>query len=184
MALAGHCESRPGRERGIAMQEPQPSPDPAAKRTVLRMFTYGLYVIGVSDGSDANLFTANWLTQVSFEPPLLALSVENDTRSHRIIERSRRFAVSVLQAGRRELAGDLGRHSTPDLPDKLGRTPHRIASNGCPVLEDALGYLTCEVESSTSAGDSTLYLARVTEAVSLREGEALTMREAGFRHAG
>ncbi|HEX5368574.1 MAG TPA: flavin reductase family protein [Dehalococcoidia bacterium] len=151
---------------------------------MLRLFTYGLYVVGVSDGDDANVFTANWLTQVSFEPPLLALSVENGARSHRIIERSRRFAVSVLETGRRELAGDLGKHSTPELPDKLGRTSHRLAANGCPVLEEALGYVGCEVESSTPAGDSTVYIARVTEAVSLRDGTPLTMREAGFRHAG
>jgi flavin reductase (DIM6/NTAB) family NADH-FMN oxidoreductase RutF len=157
--------------------------DPAAKRIVLRLFTYGLYVIGVSDGTDANVFTANWLTQVSFDPPLLALSVENDCRSHGIIERGRKFAVSVLETGRREMAGDLGRHST-ESPDKLSKVAHRFASNGCPVVEDALGYLACEVESSTPAGDSTLYVARVTEAVSLKEGEPLTMRETGFRHAG
>jgi len=157
--------------------------DVAAKRAVLRMFTYGLYVVGVSDGDDTNVFTANWLTQVSFEPPLLALSVENGCRSHGIIERGRRFAVSVLETGRRELAGDMGRHST-EVPDKLTRVPHTFAGNGCPVLGDALGYVACEVESSISAGDSTLYVARVTEAVVLREGEPLTMREAGFRHAG
>jgi flavin reductase (DIM6/NTAB) family NADH-FMN oxidoreductase RutF len=157
--------------------------DPAAKRTVLRLFTYGLYVVGVNDGNDANVFTANWLTQVSFEPPLLALSVENGTRSHRIIERSRRFAVSVLETGRRDLAGDLGRHST-ESSNKLGGVAHRFAANGCPVLEDALGYVACDVQSSTPAGDSTLYVALVTEAVSLRDGTPLTMREAGFRHAG
>lgn len=157
--------------------------DPAAKRAVLRLFTYGLYVIGVSDGDDANVFTANWLTQVSFDPPLVALSVENGCRSHGIIERGRKFAVSVLETGRRDLAGDLGRHST-ESSNKLSLAPHRFAVNGCPVLEEALGYVACEVESSTPAGDSTVYIARVVEAVALREGEPLTMREAGFRHAG
>jgi flavin reductase (DIM6/NTAB) family NADH-FMN oxidoreductase RutF len=52
------------------------------------------------------------------------------------------------------------------------------------LLEEALGYVVCEVESSTHAGDSTVYIARVVEAVPLRDGEPLTMREAGFRHAG
>jgi flavin reductase (DIM6/NTAB) family NADH-FMN oxidoreductase RutF len=158
-------------------------PDPAARRAVLRFFTYGLYVVGVSDGSDANVFTANWLTQVSFDPPLLALSVENGCRSHAIIERGRKFAVSVLETGRRDVAGDLGRHST-ESPDKLSKVAHRFAANGCPVLDDALGYVACEVESVTPAGDSTVYVARISEAVVLREGEPLTMRESGFRHAG
>ena len=162
----------------------QPEPlDPVVRRTVLRLFTYGLYAVGVSDGTDANVFTANWLTQVSFDPPLLALSVENDCRSHGIIERGRKFAVSVLETGWRELAGDLGRHST-ESPDKLTKVAHHFAANGCPVLDEALGYVACEVESSTPAGDSTVYIARVVKAVSLKDGEPLTMREAGFRHAG
>ena len=109
--------------------------------------------------------------------------MENDCRSHAIIERGRTFAVSVLETGRRELAGDLGRHST-ESPDKLSKVAHRFAANGCPVLEDALGYVGCDVESSTPAGDSTLYIARVTEAVSLKDGAPLSMGEAGFRHAG
>ena len=158
-------------------------PDPTVKRTVLRLFTYGLYVVGVRDDTDANVFTANWLMQISFDPPMLALSVENGCRSHAIIERGRRFAVSVLETGRRDLAGGLGRHSTEDS-DKLSKVAHRFATNGCPVLDEALGYVACEVESSTPAGDSTVYVARVVEAVSLREGAPLTMREAGFRHAG
>ena len=77
----------------------------------------------------------------------------------------------------------MGRHST-ESSDKLSMVPHSFADNGCPVLDEALGFVACEVESSTPAGDSTVYIARVTEAVSVREGEPLTMREAGFRHAG
>jgi flavin reductase (DIM6/NTAB) family NADH-FMN oxidoreductase RutF len=157
--------------------------DAEARQTVLRLFTYGLYVVGVNDGEDANVFTANWLTQVSFDPPLLALSVENDCRSRGIIDRGGCFAVSVLESGQRSIASELGRSSKSE-PDKLSKARHEWAANGCPVLPDALGYLGCEVQSSTPAGDSVLYVARVTEAVSYHQGAPLTMREAGFRHAG
>jgi flavin reductase (DIM6/NTAB) family NADH-FMN oxidoreductase RutF len=157
--------------------------DQSAKRTVLRFFTYGLYVVGVSDGSDANVFTANWLTQVSFEPPMVALSVENGCRSQRVLERSGRFAVSVLATGQREVAGSLGRSSSSE-PDKLSQWPHRLTIDGCPVLRDALGYVECRVTSSAPAGDSTVYIAEVVAAEVLREGEPLTMKEAGFRHSG
>jgi flavin reductase (DIM6/NTAB) family NADH-FMN oxidoreductase RutF len=157
--------------------------DPAARKAVLRLVSYGMYVVGVSDGEDANVFTANWLTQVSFDPPLLALSVEKGCRSDGIIGRSRRFAVSFLASGQRQVAADLGK-SSASVPDKLGKVSHRLSANRCPVLEDALAYVACEVVSMTPAGDSNLYIAEVVEAVSLREGEPLTMRDAGFRHAG
>ena len=43
--------------------------DVGVKRAVMRAFTYGLYAVGVRSGERYNLFTANWLTQVAFEPP-------------------------------------------------------------------------------------------------------------------
>ena len=44
--------------------------DNALKKTVLRMFTYGLYAVTAKPGADISVMTANWLTQCSFEPPL------------------------------------------------------------------------------------------------------------------
>ena len=55
--------------------------DPNLKKQVLRTFTYGLYAVSCADEGEVNIFTANWLTQVSFDPPLLAVSVENLSKS-------------------------------------------------------------------------------------------------------
>src|SRR5436309_15964807 len=83
--------------------------DASTKKRVLRTFTYGLYAVSCADNGEVNIFTANWLTQVSFEPPLLALSVENDSKSLPMLLRSGRFTVNVYRAGERELAGKLGK---------------------------------------------------------------------------
>src|SRR5438552_829037 len=57
-------------------------------------------------------------------------------------------------------------------------------ANGCPILEDALGYLECRVAGELPAGDHTVFVGEIVEAGVLREGEALTMRETGFRYSG
>ena len=54
--------------------------DPKVKKQALRTFTYGLYAISCVEGETVNMFTANWLSQVSFEPPLVAVSVENASK--------------------------------------------------------------------------------------------------------
>jgi flavin reductase (DIM6/NTAB) family NADH-FMN oxidoreductase RutF len=167
------------------------SVDEAAKKAVLRLFTYGLYVVTSRHGERQDAFTANWLTQISFEPPLLALSIENDAVSLELIRASGAFAVCVLEAGRRELAGALGR-SLRRSPDKLDGLAWLATAGGAakdeallpPVLADSLGYVRCAMQSETPAGDSTLLVARVVDAVLLRAGEPLTMRDAGFRHSG
>jgi flavin reductase (DIM6/NTAB) family NADH-FMN oxidoreductase RutF len=158
--------------------------DEAAKRTVLRKFTYGLYAITVRDGEHRNAFTANWVSQVSFEPPMVMVSVENDGESIKLIQASGRFAVSAFQAGQRELAGALGRKSR-NAPNKLDGVATTDSPGGLPILQDALGWLECRVAGKLPAGDHTLYLAEVVEAgVVHEEAEGLTMKETGFRYFG
>lgn len=157
--------------------------DPSAKKRVLRTFTYGLYAISCADNGEVNIFTANWLTQVSFDPPLLVLSVENDSKSLPMLLRSSKFTVNVYRSGERELAGKLGK-SAVQHPDKLQDVAYEIGTNGCPILKDALAWVACEVQRTMEAGDSTLLLAQVVDVGMLGQGQPLTMSEAGFRHAG
>lgn len=157
--------------------------DPAIKKQTLRLFTYGLYVIMCNDGEMVNGFTANWLTQVSFEPPLLAVSVENDSKSLPMILRSGKFTVNVLRSGQRELAGALGK-SALKQPNKLDSVAYSIRTDGYPILHDALAWVACNVRQSVEAGDSTVIIAEIMDVGMLAEGQPLTMNEAGFRHAG
>jgi flavin reductase (DIM6/NTAB) family NADH-FMN oxidoreductase RutF len=157
--------------------------DPNLIKQVLRTFTYGLYAVSCANEGEVNVFTANWLTQVSFDPPLLAVSVENISKSLPMILRSRKFTVNVLRSGDRELAGKLGK-SALQHPDKLANITFHPGPNGCPILEDALAWVACEVIHTAEAGDSTLIIAEVVDVGIQGEGQPLTMVEAGFRHAG
>lgn len=157
--------------------------DQALKKQVLRTFTYGLYAVSCANEGEVNMFTANWLTQVSFDPPLLAVSVENASKSLPMILNSRKFTVNVLRSGERELAGKLGK-SAIKHPDKLTDVGFDPGANGCPVLHNALSWVACEVRHTAEAGDSTLIVAEVVDTGMPGEGQALTMAEAGFRHAG
>lgn len=157
--------------------------DEAAKKSILRKFTYGLYAITVRDGERRNTFTANWVTQVSFEPPMLALAVENDSESIHLIEASGRFAVNAFATGQRELAGSLGRKSK-NVPNKLAGIATFDSPGGLPLLADGLGWLECVVTGKLPAGDHTVYLAEVVEAGQLADADGLSMKETGFRYFG
>ncbi len=157
--------------------------DTAIKKQALRLFTYGLYVVMSIDKDEVNAFTANWLTQVSFDPPLLAVSIENDAKSLTMIRNSGTFTINVLRTGQRELAGTLGR-SALKVPDKLASIAHKKTEAGYPILLSGLGWVACAVRQTLPTGDSTLVIAEVVDAGILAEGQPLTMAEAGFRHAG
>lgn len=157
--------------------------DDAIKKEALRLFTYGLYAVSVEAGGQRNAFTANWLTQVSFEPPMLMLSIENDSASLPIARAAGRFVVSVYDASQRELAGQLGK-SLIRSPEKLAQVGLEATPSGQPYLSSALAWVEVAIEREAPAGDSTLLIGRVVDAGMLRREEPLTMRAAGFRHAG
>ena len=157
--------------------------DDATKKEALRLFTYGLYAVSMRAGDQRNAFTANWLSQVSFDPPLVALSIENASASLPLIREAGRFVVNVYESGQRDLAGRLGK-TLSRAPDKLDGIALGATPSGQPFLSDTLGWVEVALESETSAGDSTLLLGRVVDAGMQRRGEPLTMLAAGFKHAG
>ena len=159
--------------------------DPQAKKTVLRAITYGLYAVSAEHEGERGIFTANWLSQASFEPPLVMVSVERDSSTLPLIRASGLFVVSPLLDGQKELAGALGRPKAR-AGDKFATLdlPVVQTESGQPALANALGYLVCRVESESPAGDSVVIIGEVIEAATLHEGAPLEMRVAGFRHAG
>jgi flavin reductase (DIM6/NTAB) family NADH-FMN oxidoreductase RutF len=159
--------------------------DQAAKKKVLRDFTYGLYAVTAAHEGERGVFTANWLSQASFEPPLVMLSVENDSSTLPLIRASGRFAICPFDENQKALAGALGRPKAR-AGDKYATLDLSIVDtgSGVPALADSLGYVVCMVRQEVPAGDSVVFIGEVVEARSFSDVPPLEMRAAGFRHAG
>jgi flavin reductase (DIM6/NTAB) family NADH-FMN oxidoreductase RutF len=127
---------------------------------IFRRLTNGLYVVGVAHGEQRNAFTAAWLTQASFEPLLLALSVNPDHASYPLLSASGCFTVSVLRRGQLELARHFGTISGRTA-DKLAGQRWQTALGGAPVLSDAAAYLECRLVGRHRAGEHELVVGKV-----------------------
>jgi len=92
---------------------------------LFQRLTQGVYVVGVAHGEVRNAFTAAWVMQVSFEPLLLALSINPHHSSYRLLQDGRAFSVNVLKRGQLDLAEHYGR---PAPTNWLGRGGRRTAS--------------------------------------------------------
>jgi flavin reductase (DIM6/NTAB) family NADH-FMN oxidoreductase RutF len=162
----------------------EPVMDSALKKTVLRMFTYGLYAVTAKHGDEVSLMTVNWLTQCSFDPPMVALAVEADSHSRQVIEASGAFAINLYESGQRELAGGLGR-TFDKHPEKINDVAWKSAPmTGSPLLDSALAWVECKIVSTAPAGDHVLLVAEVIEVGLSHEGSPLTLKDTGFKYAG
>lgn len=157
--------------------------DDTAKRTLLRKIPHALYACGVRGEDELNMFTASWVTQGSFTPPLVVMGVKADTLSHRMILASKVFALSFLESGQQELAQRFFQ-PTRRVGNKLNDVDFELGVTGCPVLVDCLGHVECEVVETVAVGDHTVVVGRVLEAVLRREGAALELKETKWQYGG
>ncbi|HYA50514.1 MAG TPA: flavin reductase family protein [Streptosporangiaceae bacterium] len=129
---------------------------------LFRRLTLGVYVVGVAHGERRNAFTAAWITQVSFDPLLLALSISPRSASYPLLSESGAFAVTVLKAHQIELARRLGTPA-PKGRDKLAGIQWQPGRSGAPIVPDGLAWFECEVTARLPAGDHVLVLGRVVD---------------------
>ena len=78
--------------------------DADAKKTALRMIPYGIYVLTAEKGDRVAAATVNWVTQASFEPPLVVVGVKTDSGAHDLIQETKCFALNVLGKGQQSQA--------------------------------------------------------------------------------
>jgi flavin reductase (DIM6/NTAB) family NADH-FMN oxidoreductase RutF len=127
---------------------------------LFRRITLGVYVIGTAAGNRRDAFTAAWLMQVSFDPLMLALSVNPQNASRELLHAGGGFTVSVLHEGQQDLARHFGLSSGRER-DKLEGIAWRPGRGGAPVLWDALAWFECELAGTVPAGDHEVVLGRV-----------------------
>ena len=143
--------------------------------SLFKQISHGVYVIGVSDGSRQNAFTAAWVMQVSFNPPLLAISINPQHYSYQILQAGGICTVNVLGRDQVALAAHFGRSGE----DKMAGFHWQQAETGAPVLSESLAYFDCRVSHYTDAGDHKIVVCKVIAAAGLNEGRPLLYSQTG-----
>lgn len=144
---------------------------------LFQRLTQGVYVIGVGDGAALNAFTAAWMMQVSFDPLLLALSVNKAHASYALLRKGRAFTVSVLGKDQLEVAAHFGK---PAAAGKLDGAEWTTGRTGLPLLHGAIAWFECTVTEEHPAGDHVLVVGRVVDGKLLDSAaEPLTYRDTG-----
>ncbi len=156
-----------------------------AKRLLLRKVPYGMYVI-TAKGEDGtfNGFTANWITQAGFDPPMVALAVANDAYTLPLIKSGKRFAINFIKNDSVSFLRGLARpyHKAPDKFDDIELAE---SANGTPILADSVGYLEVSVNGNVEyGGDHQIVVGEVTDAGVINEDEIQTMHAAGMKYSG
>jgi flavin reductase (DIM6/NTAB) family NADH-FMN oxidoreductase RutF len=122
-----------------------------------------LALVGSAHGDERNGMTTSWITQLSMEPVLIGIGVDNAAVTHRLISASGSFTVNLWDS---ENTRPFVKFSKPavDDGDTLNGWTVRVATTGAPVFDDAIAWMDCEVRHTLDLGTHTLFVGEVVDA--------------------
>lgn len=105
-------------------------------------------------------FTANSFTSVSINPLLVSMSVVKDLYTGQLIDKSNVYTVNILKASQQEW-GMLFAGMYPERTNRFEGIDIMLPENGCPVLPDVAGWLSCRVYKKVDLGASVMMIGEV-----------------------
>jgi flavin reductase (DIM6/NTAB) family NADH-FMN oxidoreductase RutF len=158
------------------------------RRRVLWKMPSGLYVLGSTDGgARRNGMTANWVTQISFDPKWVGVGVERTALTHELIEAGRCFSVSLIDREDRAIVRKFTKPVDVDLDaGTLNGFPFVERVTGAPILGQAAAYLDCALREQVEAGNHTFFVGEVVDAGFLKaeDTEILAMQDTRMSYGG
>lgn len=113
----------------------------------------GLYLITAQKGEISGAMLASWVIQASLEPIGVAIAVAKERAIESLMYPGDRFVLNILEEGNYQ---GLMKHFLKRFPpgeDRFAGIKTYQATNGSPILAEALAYLECEVTSRAEASD-------------------------------
>lgn len=137
-----------------------------------------VWVVTAAHGGQQGGLLATFVSPISIVPsqPRFAVALSKQHHTWGLAESAHAFAVHLLTLDQIELAWHFGTQSGRDI-DKFATVAHTAGITGSPILNAALGWLECRVETSLDTGDRTLYLAEVVAGDLRHAFSPLTQRQ-------
>ncbi|HET9719436.1 MAG TPA: flavin reductase family protein [Solirubrobacteraceae bacterium] len=152
------------------------TPRPELFREVFGRFATGVAVITSSGSGGGGGMTANALCSLSLDPLLVLVCLANSARTLPIVRETGRFAVNLLAADQRAIAG-LFASKAPEH-EKLEQVEHHLVT-GMPVIDGTIAWAVCAVRELLPGGDHTIAIGEVSE-MGLGAGEPLLWFEGRY----
>jgi flavin reductase (DIM6/NTAB) family NADH-FMN oxidoreductase RutF len=134
----------------------------AELREAMGHFATGVTVVtSVDEDGQPVGSTANAVTSLSLDPPLVLVCFDLGSLTLQAIRGHGAFVVNVLAAPQQQLSRNFARRGFAAAWDGVR---HRRGPTGSPRLEDVLAVLECTVEHSLPGGDHEIIVGRVQHA--------------------
>ena len=143
-----------------------------------------LALIGSASGEKWNAMTASWITQLSMEPVLIGVAVDNKAVTHRLITEGGSFTVNLWSPEDTKTFVKFSKPATRDGNTLNGR-PVQLAGSGAPIFDEAIAWMDLDVRQAINFGTHTLFVGEIIGAAIRDDDEsAAAMSDTRMKYGG
>jgi flavin reductase (DIM6/NTAB) family NADH-FMN oxidoreductase RutF len=137
--------------------------DPETVNKVTWKIPNALALVGSASDGEYNGMTTSWISQLSMEPVLVGIGVDNKALTHRLVSEGGSFTVNLWSSADTRPFVKFSKPAVRD-GDTLNGYAFSTATTGAPVFSDSIAWMDCEVRQSIDLGTHTLFLGEVVDA--------------------
>jgi len=158
--------------------------DRKTRQAALRKFSNGVYILTSRAGLRLGAATITWVSQASFQPPLLMAAVRKDSNVFACLSESRIAALHIVAGHQQDIAQ---KFFSPTAPTgaTLNGEPFVDGKTSAPILKNLPACVECRVvDIRENYGDHALVVLEVLEASCHADFAPLTVADSPWQYGG
>lgn len=153
-------------------------------KQALRRLEYGVYVVSMGKGDEGNAFTGSWISQVSSEPPMVAIAVHNKHQSAMLLNEQDSYVVNLLPENGVAVAKTYYGPAESGYEKLKAKDISAAPVTGTAKLNGAAGFLDCKIVDRVKTGNHTLYIGEVVGGSVGSDAAILTTTSSKLHYTG
>lgn len=131
--------------------------DAQLQRKIMGCFATGVTVVTCEHDGKLHGMTANAVTSLSLDPPLVLVAVAKTAGFHATLTAARSFAMNMLSEAQQDLSNRFAQKGEKPFDD----IPHTCGETGAPIFNEALAHVDCQLEEILAGGDHDIFIGRI-----------------------
>lgn len=146
-------------------------------KQIFKDISYGMYIVTTTNKENKNIgCVINTLSQITSNDPIIAISLNKNNYTNKIIKENKLFGISILSNNTsKETISTFGYYSSENI-DKFTNTNYEIIDN-IPIVKDNIcGYLIAETVNIIDCNTHDIFIAKVLNTNKISNLEPMTYK--------
>ena len=153
------------------------------KKTILRKIPNGLFITTAKEGNKATGAVISFVTQISIDPPYIALAIRKDSFLSKVAKDSEYLAIHLPSKEQQSIVASFFKIKEQSQ-DSINGYNYKWSKLGNPVLDDIPMILEVKIVDMIDKGDHPIFICEVINTILRQDVDMLTIANTSWHYGG